>query len=100
MDEYENAEDGSPLQELTDNIKAFIGEEADGQPYSFIIDAMMNALIHIAQDARPDVSIPTILDFLMDDLKGYQKAAQQMVASGDSLPAHPLDQFTPMGPKQ
>jgi hypothetical protein len=88
------------LQELTETIKACVGEEADGRPYSFVIDAMMNALIHIAQDARPDVSIPTILDFLMDDLKGYQKAAQQMVADGDIAPAHPLDQFTPMGPKQ
>ena len=60
----------------------------------------MNAMVHLASDARPDVTIPTILDFLMDDLKSYQAAAQEMVASGDILPAHPLDQFTPMGPKQ
>jgi hypothetical protein len=100
MDEYENAEDGSPLQELTQKIKDFIAEEADGQPHAFVLDALMNAMIHIASDARPDVTIPTILDFLMDDLKSYQAAAQEMVASGDILPAHPLDQFIPKGPKQ
>jgi hypothetical protein len=105
--EMEQHEDGSPLQELTQKIKEFIAEEADGQPYAFTLDALMNTMIHIASDARPDVTIPTILDFLMDDLKSYQAAssgceaylrrrlsmsnstAQEMVASGEILPAHP-----------
>jgi hypothetical protein len=97
--EMEQHEYGSPLQELTEKIKAFVGEEADGQPYSFILDALMNAMVHIGSDARPDVSIPTILDFLMKDLQGYQAAAQKMVADGEIAPAHPLDKFTPIGPK-
>ena len=99
--EYEKAEDGSPLQELTEKIKAVSsGKRRTVEPYSFVLDAMMNAMVHLASDARPDVTIPTILDFLMDDLKSYQAAAQEMVAAGDIVPAHPLDQFTPMGPKQ
>jgi hypothetical protein len=100
LDQYELVEDGSPLQELSKKIKEFIAEEAGGEPYSFVLDAMMNTMIHIASDARPDVTIPTILDFLMDDLKSYQAAAREMVASGDILPAHPLGQFIPTEPKQ
>ena len=61
--DYELAEDSSPLQELTEKIKEFIAEEAAGEPYAFVLDALMNSMIHIASDARPDVTIPTILDF-------------------------------------
>jgi hypothetical protein len=85
------------LQELTEAIKACVGKEADGRPYSFVIDAMMNALIHIAQDARPDVSIVTILDYLMGDLKGYQKAAQRWWRTATSRPPIPWINLRPWG---
>jgi hypothetical protein len=75
--EMEQHEYGSPLQELTEKVKAFIGEEAGGQPYSFILDAMMNAMVHIGSDARPDVSIPTILDFLIVGFAGLSGGSEK-----------------------
>ena len=99
MEEYEKAGDGSALQELTQKIKQFVSEETEGQSYEFILDALMNTMVHLASDARPDVTIPTILDFLMDDLKSYQSAAQEMVASGDIEPSSPLDHLDTTGLK-
>jgi len=76
----------SDIQELVAKIRGFLDEEAPDESPGLIIDALMNAMVNIAADARPDVSLPKIVEMLSEDFSGYQRAIDQMIEEGDILP--------------
>jgi hypothetical protein len=66
-------------------LQRFVTSSPDESP-DLIIDALMNAMVHIAADACPDVSLPKIVEMLIEDFNGYRQACDQMIEEGDILP--------------
>ena len=77
------------IQKMVGKLRDFLDKEMGEQNTSDVMDVLMNTMVHIGADTRPDLSIPEVLDILMDDLRSYQKAAQVMVEDGDIDPPGP-----------
>jgi hypothetical protein len=74
------------IDDLVAKTRGFLDEEVPNASPDLTIDALMNAMVHIAADARPDVSLPKIIEMLIEDFSGYRQACDQMIEEGDILP--------------